>query len=251
MDEDHAMPVQPVHFTQQTIQLLTDDDLQTFTTMAMAESGRRESRRLAAPYVEKLREIYASFEDDDDDALSLRIRAALDSQRNGQAFQARTRKADAETALSTIPGVTFSGITVSAGTVRWKAITATKTVTIDHTLFKISVSRRGQSTRAGQGDFIGLGRESTISIEASVRMGETYGNLAKVVVEDTATLVYVRRHASIEYDNEIINAIRHFIIDIFSHYISGIEFDVSPTINYTNNATAARLWTTGTANADA
>ena len=245
MDEDHAMPVQPVHFTQQSIHLLTDDDLQTFTTMAMAESGRRESRRLAAPYVEKLREIYASFQDDDDDALSLRIRAALDSQRNGQAFQARTRKADAETALSTIPGVTFSGITVSAGTVRWKAITATKTVTIDHTLFKISVSRRGQSTRAGQGDFIGLVRESTISIEASVRMGETYGNLAKVVVEDTATLVYVRRHAY-DIDYEIINAIRHFIVDIFSR-LPCFEFDV----NFTNNATAARLWTTGTANADA
>jgi hypothetical protein len=246
MDEDYAMPVQPVHFTQQSIQLLTDDDLQNFTTMAMAESGRRESRRLAAPYVEKLREIYASFQDDDDDALSLRIRAALDSHNN-----ARTRKSDAENALSTIIGIAFSGITVSAGTVRWKACTATKTVRIDHTLFKISVSRRGQSTRAGQGDFIGLGRESTISIEASARMGDRYENLAKVVVEDTATLVYVRRHASIEYDNKIINAIRHFIVDIFSHYISGIEFVVSPIINYTNNATAALLWTTGATNAAA
>lgn len=226
MDEDMPMPFQ---FTPESLQLLSDDEVQNVATLSQAENARRIARRTAAPYVEKLNEAYAILTNVDDDAMSLRIRAALDSSGN-----ARRLKSEAVAVLATIPDVTFAGVTVKAGTVKWESSTMSKTVEINGTSFKISVSYNGQSTPAGHADLFARGPPKTSIVVRGVM---------EVHVDDAATLTRLLRTEPV-----IISAIRHFVVDMHKSYIFGIPF-VAPRLCHPNRSddSASRLWTTGTA----
>lgn len=229
MDED--MP--QFQFTQESLQLLSDDEVQNVATLSQAENARRIARRTAAPYVEKLKEVYTAIEEVDADAMSLRIRAALES------GNARRLKAEATAVLATIPDVTFAGVTVKAGTVKWKSSTMSKTVEVNGTFFKISVSHYGQSTPAGHADLFGAGPPE-ISI---VAFSQSRAILMEVQVGDAATLTRLLRTEPV-----IISAIRFFILDLSKKFVFPISFD-APRLCYPNcsDDSARRLWTTGTA----
>jgi len=230
MDEDMPMPFQ---VTPESLQLLTDDEVQNVATLSQAENARRIARRTAAPYVEKLNEAYTALVNVDDDAMSLRIRAALESSGN-----ARRLKAEAVTVLATIPDVTFDGVTVKAGTVKWESYTMSKTVEINGTFFKISVSYSGSSTPAGHADIFGSGAPK-VSIVAFLR---SQAILMEVQVDDSATLTRLLRTETV-----IISAIRHFVVDMHESSIFPIPF-VAPRLHLPNRSddSASRLWTTGT-----
>jgi hypothetical protein len=231
MDVD--MPI-PFQFTQESLQLLSDDEVQNVATISQAENARRIARRTAAPYVEKLKEAYTTLMNVDDDVMSLRIRAALESSGN-----ARRLKSEALAVLATIPDVTFDGVTVKAGTVKWESSTMSETVEINGTSFKISVSCSGQSTPAGHADIFGSGAPK-VSIVAFLR---SQAILMEVHVDDAATLTRLLRT-----DPVIISAIRHFVVDLYDSSIFPITF-VAPRLCYPNRSddSASRLWTTGTA----
>jgi hypothetical protein len=230
MDEDMPMQFQ---FTPESMQLLSDDEVQNVAAISQAENARRIARRNAAPYVEKLKEVYTILTEVDTDAMSLRIRAALES------GNARRLKSEATAVLATIPDVTFAGVTVKAGTVKWKSSTMSKTVEVNDTFFKISVSHHGQSTPAGHADLFGAGPPE-ISIVAYSR---SQAILMEVQVGDAATLTRLLRNEPI-----IISAIRHFILDLYKSFVFPISFD-APHLYYPNcsDDSASRLWTTGTA----
>ena len=230
MDEDMPMQFQ---FTPESMQLLSDDEVQNVAAISQAENARRIARRTAAPYVEKLKEVYTILMEVDTDAMSLRIRAALES------GNARRLKSEATAVLATIPDVTFAGVTVKAGTVKWKSSTMSKTVEVNGTFFKISVSHYGQSTPAGHADLFGAGPPE-ISIVAYSR---SQAILMEVQVGDAATLTRLLRNEPI-----IISAIRHFILDLYESFVFPISFD-APHLYYPNcsDDSASRLWTTGTA----
>lgn len=230
MDEDMPMQFQ---FTPESLQLLSDDEVQDVATLSQAENVRRIARRTAAPYVEKLKEAYTTLTNVDDDAMSLRIRAALES------GYARRRKSDAAEALATIPDVTFSGVTVKAGTVRWESSTMSETVEVNDTFFKISVSYNGRSSPAGHVDRFACGPPK-ISIVAFL---QSQAILMEVQIGDAATLTRLLRTEPV-----IISAIRFFILDLYKRNFFPISF-VAPRLSYPNRSddSASRLWTTGTA----
>ena len=235
-DMDDDMPM-PFHFTPESLQLLSDDEVQNVATLSQAENARRIARRTAAPYVEKLKEAYAALMNVDDDAMSLRIRAALESNGN-----ARRLKSDAVAVLATIPDVTFDGVTVKAGTVKWESSTMSKTVEINGTSFKISVSYSGQSTPAGHADIFGSGAPK-VSIVAFLR---SQAILMEVQVDDAADAATLTR--LLRTEPVIISAIRHFVVDLHDSSIFPITF-VAPRLHHPNRSddSASRLWTTGTA----
>ena len=233
MDEDMPMPF---HFTPESLQLLSDDEVQNVATLSQAENARRIARRTAAPYVEKLKEIYTILTEVDTDAMSLRIRAALES------GNARRLKSEATAVLATtslFPDVTFAGVTAKAGTVKWKSSTMSKTVEVNGTFFKISVSHYGQSTPAGHADLFGAGPPE-VSI---VAYSWSQAILMEVQVGDAATLTRLLRTEPV-----IISAIRHFVVDMHESSIFPIPF-VAPCLHHPNrnDDSASRLWTTGTA----
>ena len=63
------MPVQ-FQFTPESMQLLSDDEVQNVAAISQAENARRIARRTAAPYVEKLKEVYTILMEVDTDAMS-------------------------------------------------------------------------------------------------------------------------------------------------------------------------------------
>jgi hypothetical protein len=228
-----------INITPESLHLLSDDEVHNVAAISQAENARRIARRSAAPYVEKLKEVYANLTNVDADAMSLRIRAALESSGN-----ARRLKSDAVAVLATIPDVTFAGVTIKAGTVKWESSTMSKTVEINGTFFKISVSYSGQSTPAGHADLFGSDsgppKTSIVAYLGFPRGGQI---LMEVHVDDAARLVRLLRT-----DPVIISAIRHFVVDMCESFVFPITFD-APRLCYPNRSddSASRLWTTGAA----